>query len=130
MSLRYVEGMTKTDLIERISTTTGRTKREAEETIEIVLTAISEALAQGDKVDLRGFGSFQINERAERQGRNPKTGEAIAIAARKVAVFKPGKELAERVNGVPASGDTATEKDRGLAVPSPESAKVHGDKIT
>lgn len=120
--------MTKTDLINRIAESTQRTKKEAEEAIDHVLAGIADALASGNKVDLRGFGSFQVNAKAERQGRNPRTGETMTIAAKKVAVFKPSKELADRVNG----GVSASEPDEEgpVAEPSPESAKVHGDKIS
>ena len=97
--------MTKNNLIDHIAETTQRTKKDAEQVIETVLSQITEALAKGEKVDLRGFGSFRASERKERLGRNPKTGEAITIAARTVAAFKPSKELTERVNQAPVVGD-------------------------
>jgi nucleoid DNA-binding protein len=124
--------MTKTDLIQRIAENTQRTKKEAEEAIEGVLATIAETLSNGEKVDLRGFGSFQVSEKGERQGRNPRTGEAMTIAARKVAVFKPSKELAERVNGKSAAAgeSKAAQDDMPEAEPSSGSTKVHGDKIT
>ena len=109
--------MTKANLIDQIAHSTERTKKEAEQVVDAVLAAISEALEKGEKVDLRGFGSFQVSGKKERQGRNPKTGEALTIAARTVTVFKPSKELADRVNG------------KGSAEPSDGSLKVHGDKI-
>ena len=95
--------MTKNNLIDQIAGTTQSTKKEAEQVLDAVLGQITEALAKGEKVDLRGFGSFQANAKKERQGRNPQTGEPITIAARTVAVFKPSKELAERVNRPPAA---------------------------
>ena len=97
--------MTKSNLIDQLAETTQSTRKEAEQVVDAVLGQITEALAKGEKVDLRGFGSFQANGRKERQGRNPKTGETITIAARTVAVFKPSKELAERVNQPPAASD-------------------------
>ena len=100
--------MTKTNLIDQIAESAGRSKPEAEQIVEAVLSRIAAALANGEKVDLRGFGSFQVSAKKERQGRNPKTGEALTIAAKKVAVFKPGKELAERVNGMVAARDEAS----------------------
>jgi integration host factor beta subunit len=99
--------MTKSDLIDRITETTQSTKKEAEQVIDAVLSQIMEALAKREKVDLRGFGSFQATAKKERQGRNPQTGNAITIAAKTVAVFKPSKELAERVNQ-PAATDEAS----------------------
>ena len=119
--------MTKANLIDDISQSSERTKKEAEQIIDAVLGAIADTLTKGDKVDLRGFGTFNVSAKKERQGRNPKTGEALTIAARKVAVFKPGRELAERVNR------TATSAASGGSIPSEErsegSAKMHGDKI-
>jgi DNA-binding protein HU-beta len=120
--------MTKANLIDQIAGSTQRTKREAEQLVDAVLNAIADSLGNGEKVDLRGFGSFLVNDKKERQGRNPKTGEALTIAARKVAVFKPSRELADRVNGTPAASSAASG-----GVPSAElsdgSAKLHGDKI-
>ena len=66
--------------------------------LDAVLASITRTMGRGDKVDLRGFGSFEISEKKERQGRNPRTGETMTIPARKAAVFKSGRELAERVN--------------------------------
>ena len=109
--------MNRNNLIDYVATKTDRTKKDAEQFVDAALAGIAEALEKGEKVDLRGFGAFQLNEKKERQGRNPRTGETMTIAARRVAVFKPGKELADRVN----TGMTAQ--------PAEESAKVHGDKI-
>lgn len=124
--------MTKTDLVQRISEKAQMTKKEAEEAIDTVLSGIAAALETGNKVDLRGFGSFQVSEKAERQGRNPRTGEAMTIAARKAVAFKPSKELAERVNGTTTREPNPSEGDEGApsAEPSSGSAKVHGDKIS
>lgn len=97
--------MTRNNLIDQIAQTMQSSKKDAEQVIDAVLTPIVEALGKGEKVDLRGFGSFQVSAKKERQGRNPRTGETMTIAAKKVAVFKPSKELAERVNG---SAETAS----------------------
>ena len=100
--------MTKSTLIEQVAEATQGTKKETEQLIETVLTVIAEALKKGEKVDLRGFGKFQVNQKKERQGRNPKTGEPMTIAARSVAVFKPSKELAEGLKeSTPASDQKA-----------------------
>ena len=90
--------MNRNKLIDQIADTTGSSKQDAEQIIDAVLGQIAEALRNGEKVDLRGFGSFQVSEKKERQGRNPRTGETMTIPAKKVAVFKASKELAERVN--------------------------------
>jgi DNA-binding protein HU-beta len=122
--------MTRSNLIEQIAGSSGRTRKEAEEMIDAVLGHIAAALAKGEKVDLRGFGSFQVNAKNERQGRNPKTGEMLTIPARKVAVFKPGKELSLSVNEARAPGEeTSASGSMPAAQLSPGSAKVHGDKL-
>ena len=90
--------MNRNNLIDYVASKTDRTKKDAEQFVDAALTGIAEALEKGEKVDLRGFGAFQISAKKERQGRNPRTGETMTIAARKVCVFKPGKELADRVN--------------------------------
>jgi DNA-binding protein HU-beta len=121
--------MTKPNLIDKVSEAMNGPKKETEQFVDAVLASITEALAKGEKVDLRGFGSFQVSGKKERQGRNPRTGESITIAARNVAVFKASKELSDRLNAGSASegGDDVT--NQGLAQPSDGSAKLHGDKI-
>jgi DNA-binding protein HU-beta len=95
--------VTKTQLIDAVSASAGHTKKDTETVIEALITEVSAALAKGEKVDLRGFGNFVAREKKARQGRNPKTGETIEIAARKAVAFKPSKELATKVNGEPAA---------------------------
>ena len=92
-----------------------------------MLESIAGALERGEKVDLRGFGSFQVSGKKERQGRNPKTGETLTIAARNAAVFKPSKELAQRVNGKMGTDGPADDVEHAQL--SEGSAKLHGDKI-
>ena len=87
--------MTKQQLIDAVASTSDRSKQEVEAVVELLLGEIGKALRSGERVDLRGFGSFVVKDRAARQGRNPKTGETIQIAARKSATFKPSKELSE-----------------------------------
>jgi nucleoid DNA-binding protein len=91
--------VTKTQLIDAVSASAGHTKKDTETVIEALITEVSGALAKGEKVDLRGFGNFVAREKKARQGRNPKTGETIEIAARKAVAFKPSKELASKLNG-------------------------------
>ncbi len=91
--------MTKSELIDAVAAANGDiTRREAEVVISTVFSAISEELAGGGRVELRGFGSFSIKKRDSRTGRNPKTGEAVFVPAKVVPYFKPGKELRERVD--------------------------------
>jgi nucleoid DNA-binding protein len=99
--------VTKTQLIDAVSASAGHTKKDTETVIEALKTEVSGARAKGEKVDLRGFGNFVAREKKARQGRNPKTGETIEIAARKAVAFKPSKELATKVNGEPAAEPAA-----------------------
>jgi nucleoid DNA-binding protein len=89
--------MTKSQLIDAVAAKTGREKVEIEAVLESVLAAIGEALQTNQRVDLRGFGSFVVKQKKERQGRNPRTGETITIAAKRDASFKAGKELSEKL---------------------------------
>lgn len=91
--------MNKSDLIARIADQHQQLSvREIEQGVRCILEQLSNALAQGQRVEIRGFGSFALNHRAERIARNPKTGENVIMAAHCVPHFKPGKELRERVN--------------------------------
>lgn len=89
--------MNKMDLVASVAEKTDLTKKEAEKVVSAVLASIEEALSQGEKVQLVGFGTFEIKERAARVGRNPRTGEEIEIAATRVPVFKAGKALRDAV---------------------------------
>lgn len=89
--------MNKAELIAKISDDAGITKSQANETLNSFVEAVTKALKKGDKVTLVGFGTFSVTKRQARVGRNPQTGASIKIKAKKVAKFKPGKELAERI---------------------------------
>jgi DNA-binding protein HU-beta len=88
--------MTKQDLIDKVAKT-GMTKKQAGAAVNAVLDAIKDSLATGEKVSLVGFGSFSVKKRAARMGRNPRTGAALKIKAKKVPVFKAGKALKDAV---------------------------------
>ena len=91
--------MTKSELIERLSDNHELlSKKDAETVINIIFGGIGTALAQGDRVGIRGFGSFSVRERDAREARNPKSGELVKIPTRKTPFFKTGKELRERVD--------------------------------
>lgn len=90
--------MNKTELVEKVAEKTGKTKKEAGMIVDSFLQTISEALKNGDKVTLIGFGNFEVREYAARKGRNPQTGEEMFIEARKAPAFKPGKQLKEMIN--------------------------------
>ena len=89
--------MNKTDLVNAVAAA-GLTKVDSKKAVDAVLDAIADALKEGDKVALLGFGTFSISERPARTGTNPATKEEIQIAAKKVIKFKPGAELAEGIN--------------------------------
>ncbi|NLW23686.1 MAG: HU family DNA-binding protein [Clostridia bacterium] len=89
--------MNKTELISSVAEKTDLTKKDAEKAVNAVFAAIEEALARGEKVQLVGFGTFEVRDRKERTGRNPQTGEEIVIPAAKVPAFKAGKSLKEAV---------------------------------
>jgi len=89
--------MNKAELIEAMANESGLTKADAKKALDAFIKSTSGALAGGDRVALVGFGSFSVNMREARKGRNPQTGAEITIAAKKVIKFKPGNELAEGV---------------------------------
>lgn len=91
--------MTKSELIEKIAAVqTQLTARDVELAVKMILDHMTDALAEGERIEIRGFGSFSLHYRAPRLGRNPKTGEKVELAGKYVPHFKPGKELRERVN--------------------------------
>ena len=90
--------MNKVDLVSAVAKQAELSKKDAGLAVEAVFDAISEALEKGDKVQLIGFGTFDVSERAGREGRNPRTGETMKIAASKAPRFKAGKALKDRVN--------------------------------
>jgi integration host factor beta subunit len=94
--------MTKQDLIEAVAQQYPRfSRREAEMMVNVVFDSMTEALAKGERIEIRGFGSFLVKQRLAREGRNPRTGAMVAVAAKRVPQFKVGKELRLRVDGQP-----------------------------
>ncbi len=90
--------MTKAELVEKVAERINLTRKQTEVIVNTLFSSITDALARGDKVELRGFGSFRIRHRQPREGRNPKTGDSVYIPAKKVPFFKAGKELREMVD--------------------------------
>ena len=90
--------MKKADLVDALANKSGLAKNQVQDVVEGVLEMIADGLTKGEKVDLRGFGTFSVRQSKARTGRNPQTGAPIEIPARKVAGFKPGKELKIKVN--------------------------------
>lgn len=90
--------MTKADIVEKASASVDMPKRKGEVVVNTVLRCIIDALSKGERVDLRGFGSFRVSARNGRMGRNPRTGEEIKVPAKRVPLFRAGKEFRRRVN--------------------------------
>lgn len=91
--------MTKSELVEKIMAVNGiLNRKESELVVNIIFDSMAKALQDGDKIEIRGFGSFTVRERGSREARNPKNGEVVRIPAKRIPFFKTGKELKERVN--------------------------------
>ena len=91
--------MTRSDLVEELANRFGQlTHRDAEYAVKTLLDAVSDALVRGHRIEIRGFGSFSVNRRPPRMGRNPRSGESVAIPEKRVPHFKPGKALREAVD--------------------------------
>jgi integration host factor subunit beta len=90
--------MTKAELVDEVARATQLTKKHAEIIVNTVFDSIVHSLKEGEKIELRGFGSFRIRHRGPRLGRNPKTGERVEVPAKRIPYFKPGKELREMLN--------------------------------
>jgi integration host factor subunit beta len=97
--------MTKADLVEEVTQIGDLTRRDGEVVVDTVFDAVIQALQAGDKIEIRGFGSFRIRQRKPRTGRNPKTGDKVEVPAKRVPYFKPSKELRDLVNPKGSAGN-------------------------
>ncbi len=98
--------MTKAHFVARIAAQIQLTKTQTDGIVHVFLTSIIDALSRGDKVELRGFGSFRVRHRPPRVGRNPRTGERMSVPTKRVPFLKPGKDLRARVDGYhPSEGN-------------------------
>jgi len=98
--------MTKADLVEEVAKVTELTRKDSEVIVDTMFESVIRALTAGDKLEVRGFGSFRVRQRNARVGRNPKTGEKVEVPAKRVPYFKPSKELKDLINdgtGAPAA---------------------------
>ena len=93
-----VGGMTKAELVDEVARNTQLTKKHAEMIVNTVFESIVDSLKDGEKIELRGFGSFRIRRRNSRIGRNPKTGARVKVPPKRIPYFKPGKQLKELLN--------------------------------
>jgi integration host factor subunit beta len=105
--------MTKAELVEEVTRLGDLTRRDAEVIVETIFESVVGALRTGDKVEIRGFGSFRTRQRNARTGRNPKTGATVEVPAKRVPYFKPSKELRDMVN---TGGTPAAEGEKPAAV--------------
>ena len=110
--------MTKAELVEDVARAAELTKKDAERLVEIVFESIIETLNQGEKIELRGFGSFRVRERGARRGRNPKTGDPVDIPAKRVPYFKPGKEMKELINEETPAGGSSSNTTAAASTPT------------
>lgn len=99
--------MTKAELVDEVARVVQLTKKQAETIVNIVFDSIVDSLRAGQKIELRGFGSFRLRSRKSRTGRNPKTGEKVEVPSKKIPYFKPGKELKELINKAMAEAEVA-----------------------
>ena len=107
--------MTKAEMVEKVSSKINLSKKDTERVANTVLESIIQALAQGDKVELRGFGSFRVRSRESRDGRNPRTGDTVRIPSKRVPFFKAGKKLRELVDqGTPRPSEVFSSSGEAL----------------
>ena len=100
--------MTKADLIDQVTALGDLTRRDGEVIVDVLFDSVIEALRGNDKVEIRGFGSFRTRQRNSRTGRNPKTGAAVAVPAKRIPFFKPSKELRDLVNAAALKAASAS----------------------
>ncbi len=112
--------MTKADLIEEVSRVVEMTRKESEVIVEAIFDSIVRSLRSGDKIEIRGFGSFRTRQRQPRIGRNPKTGARVEVPAKKIPYFKPSKELKDVVNNSVAPGVAPAGAPAGPGTPPAE----------
>lgn len=104
--------MTKSELIERVAARTGLTKGRAEMVVSTIFDSMTDALVQGDGIEIRGFGSFTVRTYKAYEGRNPRTGAVVHVPPKKLPFFKVGKDLRERVNGEASSEQARADGDK------------------
>ena len=120
--------VTKSRLIEQISAATGLTKGRAEQVVNAIFESMTQALRRGEGIEIRGFGSFTVRQYKSYEGRNPRTGETVHVAPKRLPFFKVGKELRERVNGRPAREGARTTVRAGIGKASTEPSGAQADR--
>jgi integration host factor subunit beta len=116
--------VTKADLIEEVSRVVEMTRKDSEVIVESIFDSVVRALRAGDKIEIRGFGSFRTRQRQPRVGRNPKTGTRVEVPSKRIPYFKPSKELKDLVNASTAEpeGEPATTTPPAPHIPEPNPA--------
>lgn len=119
--------MTKAELVEEVSRVSDLTKKHSEVIVDTVFKSIIDALHRGEKIELRGFGSFRLRQREPRKGRNPKTGDKVDVPPKKVPYFKPGKELKDLINRAAEEQEAAANANGHGASPASGNGNNGGD---
>src|SRR4051812_23930055 len=109
--------MTKADLIEEVSRVVEMTRKESEVIVESIFDSVVRSLRAGDKIEIRGFGSFRTRQRQPRVGRNPKTGTRVEVPSKRIPYFKPSKELKDLVNASTAEPQPDTDEPASSTTP-------------
>ncbi len=122
--------MTKAALVEEVSRVADLTKKHSEVIVDTVFQSIITALRRGEKIELRGFGSFRLRQREPRKGRNPKTGDRVDVPPKKVPYFKPGKELKELINRELVAGTPSEPVSSVAPDPIPPTTSAPGSNGT
>lgn len=120
--------MTKADLVDEVVRVSKLSKKQAEVVVNTVFASIVEALQGDDKIELRGFGSFRVRRRRSRQGRNPKTGDRVAVPEKRIPYFKPGKELKDLINLEIENAVAAAEQSPPTFDPQPFNNPAQNDE--
>jgi integration host factor subunit beta len=110
--------MTKADLVEEVAKVTELTRKDSEVIVDTLFESVIKALKTGDKLEVRGFGSFRVRQRNARVGRNPKTGDKVEVPAKRVPYFKPSKELKDLINDGAAIAPDAAPSTPGTPTPT------------
>jgi integration host factor subunit beta len=123
-----MQSMTKAELIDEVSKVVEMTRKDSEIIVETIFESIVNSLHKGDKIEIRGFGSFRTRQRQPRVGRNPKTGSRVEVPSKRIPYFKPSKELRDLVNQSAATGITGDTSAAPGTENEPQTASTVSDK--
>jgi integration host factor subunit beta len=118
--------MTKAELIEEVSKVVEMTRKDSEVIVETIFESIVNSLHSGDKIEIRGFGSFRTRQRQPRIGRNPKTGTRVEVPSKRIPYFKPSKELRDIVNKASSESASGQPQQQSASALPPETNSSHG----